>query len=445
MADNPLILTPREYYSMTWNLVVSNKLDTVSGNAIINRVDVEPTEFYTTTTTTGTLRNGNPVEFPLDENDNTAPDEWIYEGLDHKMFWGGSVWSASRARQEFIWAKGEVQIAPDVPIEGQPTLTMQLRGNTYKMKYMNSDSNVNTYKIPGKDVMKGSSSICGWIKDNIPAENMEKLEGQFFNYDNTKTSMIRTGCVKADTPYNPDLNSEQWMQNWCFMYMGDVEGTIEHASNCNWNPRISVELWGNKYSVSSDYVYPKATLTQTGVREYKIAWEAPIKIVGLGASRKDDFWGNPGDQVGSAAYVNYVTSIYFSLSARPFNTEKTSYAWSLDKDGNLTSDLSNIYPLTLGDAEIITLSTTMNDKLWTEEMPYTLMQKYKDGKYYIQAKVNAKWLIDNNVHINTLMQVVNINGQKIGRKGTPCTFMVKNIIKEYSDASFTYTLSCLEV
>jgi hypothetical protein len=70
-----LILTPREYYDMTWNLVVSNKLDTVSGNAIINRVDVEPTEFYTTTTTKGTLRNGTEINFPLDETDNTSPDE----------------------------------------------------------------------------------------------------------------------------------------------------------------------------------------------------------------------------------------------------------------------------------------------------------------------------------------------------------------------------------
>jgi hypothetical protein len=38
---------------------------------------------------------------------------------------------------------------------------------------------------------------------------------------------------------------------------------------------------------------------------------------------------------------------------------------------------------------------------------------YKDGKYYIQTKVNAKWLIDNDEHINTLMEVVNITGQKI--------------------------------
>lgn len=440
-----LILTPREYYDMTWNLVVSNKLDTVSGNAIINRVDVEPTEFYTTTTTKGTLRNGTEVNFPLDETDNTSPDEWIYEGLDHKMFWGGSVWNASRARQEFVWATGKVHIAPDVPIEGQPTLTMELRGNTYKMKYMNSDSNIDTDKIPGKDAMKGSASVCSWIKDNMPESSMERLEGQWFNYDSGKVNIIRTGCVKENAPYDPNANSEQWMRNWCFMYMGDVEGTIEHASNFDWKPWANVGLWGNKYYVSYDYAYPRATLKQVGVREYEIDWSAPIKVVGLGASRKDNFWGQPGDQVGSAAYVNYLTSIQFSLSARPFNTEKSPFAWSMKPNGELTADLSNIYPLTLGEAEVITLNTTMNDKLWTEEMPRTLMTKYKDGKYYVQTKVNAKWLIDNDVHINTLMEIVNITGQKINRKGVPCTFAVKNIAKEYTDSAFTYTLSCLEV
>jgi hypothetical protein len=198
---------------------------------------------------------------------------------------------------------------------------MELRGNTYKMKFMNSDSNIDTDKIPGKDIMKGSASVCSWIKDNMPESSMERLEGQWFNYDSGKVNIIRTGCIKEGAGW-PEGNSEAWMKGWCFMWMGNVEGTIEHASNFDWKPWASVGLWGDIYHVYYDYAYPRATLKQVSIREYEIDWSAPIKVVGLGASRKDNFWGQPGDQVGSAAYVNYLTSIQFSLSARPFNPEK---------------------------------------------------------------------------------------------------------------------------
>lgn len=83
--------------------------------------------------------------------------------------------------------------------------------------------------------------------------------------------------------------------------------------------------------------------------------------------------------------------------------------------------------------------------LWTDTIPYAILDKYVQGKYIVQCDVLASWALQNNIKANTQMQVKLQNGKYIQRGDSICTFEVKNIEKRFKDSEFIYALKLMEV
>lgn len=89
---------------------------------------------------------------------------------------------------------------------------------------------------------------------------------------------------------------------------------------------------------------------------------------------------------------------------------------------------------------------TLREKApWVEVIAEQLLTKYKDGKYTCKCTITATWAERNNVKIDTEVQVKLYNGKMVTRKGTVCTFKIKNITRRYSREEFVYDITLLEV
>lgn len=81
---------------------------------------------------------------------------------------------------------------------------------------------------------------------------------------------------------------------------------------------------------------------------------------------------------------------------------------------------------------------------WSSYYPNQIFDRYAKGKYYIQLRVRAKFMLLNDARIDTEVQIYDLRGRLISRGGTPCTFKIKRIIKTFDHGEFTYTINCLE-
>ena len=138
------------------------------------------------------------------------------------------------------------------------------------------------------------------------------------------------------------------------------------------------------------------------------------------------------------------TALSFVVSGVLSNVEEVEFNYSL-VNGELIANASGDYPEALSSNELITYDSKMNNKSWQEEMSRTLLTKYINGKFKAIAEVPIAWLIKNDVHINTQMQLESLQGTLINRKGVPCTFEVKRIEKSFASNLYSCTIELLEV
>ena len=101
----------------------------------------------------------------------------------------------------------------------------------------------------------------------------------------------------------------------------------------------------------------------------------------------------------------------------------------------------NIADIDSGDYYI----TIRKPNLWTEVLAKDLLDKYDKGKYTVDCAVAAAWAIDNDIKVNSKVQVKLLDGTFISRGSEPCTFEIKNIEKRYEQHEFVFELKLLEV
>lgn len=82
---------------------------------------------------------------------------------------------------------------------------------------------------------------------------------------------------------------------------------------------------------------------------------------------------------------------------------------------------------------------------WSEEIATRLLTKYKEGKYVCECTVQAKWAIENNIHIGTVVNILLPGAQYLSRNGKRCAFYIKNITKDFRAQTFEYVLRMQEV
>lgn len=82
---------------------------------------------------------------------------------------------------------------------------------------------------------------------------------------------------------------------------------------------------------------------------------------------------------------------------------------------------------------------------WTRQLSQMILARRLYGKYVVECTVPATWAIEQDLKINSLVEVVLPNGQYFSRSGNSCYFEVKNIKKIFKNVSFTFQLKLIEV
>lgn len=126
---------------------------------------------------------------------------------------------------------------------------------------------------------------------------------------------------------------------------------------------------------------------------------------------------------------------------------KLSYqqmAWNNTSFDHLVEGSQKRYPYKFSNERLANIKDKVGDRLWSDYYPQLIFGKYSNGCYYVQLKVRAKFMLVNDLHIDSEVQIYDLEGKLISRNNQPCTFRIKRIIKTYDNSEFTYTINCLE-
>lgn len=391
-------LTAADYHTLDWDLFAQKKIDSVSGDVLCNRIGTEVEQIYNTTSVEATIEyNEAPGTIDLSQDNflgNGQVISYYYTIIGEATPLLGASWTAQKSRREMVWARGSLVQTIDVPIEGSAVIEVQIAGKRY-------EANTETLSwdaLPSDDRLRSTEALDTWVL----GLSLEPQRGTFTPADITNgwsPEVIDYGTLKVYPRFS--------------MYKGPnyPEGTLK----------------------------PYATITPTGnTREYQIDWAAPIKDIYVYGGRKKNFWGQPGDFYEGKLIAVVAESMVFTVSGRPYSTEKVSFNYALQGS-------SKEYPFRISPNELMTISSTLNNSVWSDEISRILITKYEGGKLTAKAKVRPKWLLHNDVHINTLVEISNIRGVKIGRKGTAAVFQVKSIEKAYNSSEFVFDVCFQEV
>ena len=126
---------------------------------------------------------------------------------------------------------------------------------------------------------------------------------------------------------------------------------------------------------------------------------------------------------------------------------KLSYqqmAWNNTPFDHLAEGSQKRYPYKFSNERLANAKDKVGNRLWSDYYPQLIFGKYSGGRYYVQLKVRAKFMLVNDLHIDSEVQIYDLKGKLISRNNQPCIFRIKRIIKTYDNSEFTYAINCLE-
>lgn len=119
-------------------------------------------------------------------------------------------------------------------------------------------------------------------------------------------------------------------------------------------------------------------------------------------------------------------------------TEEVEFEYHVDVPGYAN------YPLKISGNEYTDSNCTCNNVSWHQWISNQLLDKYKDGKIFINSKIKASYLIENNLDINSEILIKDIDNQFIRRGEYMCVFQLKNIEYEYDGSQYIANVILLE-
>lgn len=119
-------------------------------------------------------------------------------------------------------------------------------------------------------------------------------------------------------------------------------------------------------------------------------------------------------------------------------------AWNGIPSNYFAENSQKRYPYKFSNERLANTKDKVGNKLWSDYYPQLIFGKYSGGCYYVRLKVRAKFMLVNDLHIDSRVQIYDLKGKLISRNNQPCIFKIKRIIKSYANAEFTYTINCLE-
>lgn len=213
------------------------------------------------------------------------------------------------------------------------------------------------------------------------------------------------------------------------------------------------EIMENSFiPLENKYVSIGCTLERIDAVTYKVKYAIPVRYVQTLAVEFSRKTADSSDGVirhvgADYKWLDMISKVTITTTSTIFDRTVMDKSYGLDTAGNLTTDVTNRYPLRFDESDLLTKDVTWNDQLWPEAMSKYLLQKFGKGKYVISCTVKASWILKNNIHVNSEVNIKTLGGQYVQTSsGTAkATFQVKNIKKIFNGSEFVYDIQLLEV
>lgn len=459
-----LLLSPRIYNkNFKWGILPKNKIDTVTAQPVINT----PISAATSTTIEVTKVNIKDEEHSLPIALSVTPTNLLFSN----NYESGQPTTICENFVGCVVATGSVTFALEEPLPSTPAAKLHVEGTTH---YINRGSlthadvadNVLPYTGVASWIYSNASGSEEWTDKSTDSANRGIYEDSTL-VDYTSTSVPLYGWVRKLRPagaftWGSDRESrnqpdpQDILTTWV-----DQEVSNHWAVRENWQgfgTSEAVEMWPTEIYAEGDMNSTKIVLRNRTVPisvsvvkiddyNYRVDYSLPVRYEYMASSQYyTSFLGiRTYKDLDNYCFLDRISKITIELQMKQLNEETQDISYGLDTDGNITTEISNEHPLSFNRNELITLGTKWGDKLWIEEMPRYILDKFKNGKYIVECEIPATWALRNDVHIDTEITIQLQDTTMITRNGTVCIFQVKNITKRMQSNNFIYTLSLMEV
>lgn len=459
-----IALKPRIYrQGLRWSLLPRNKVDTVTMQPVSNKVS--DADVIATSDITSVTIDDTTYALPI-------PTTVKYNHINLTMNVTKEV-ECGKGSTRCVMASGSTTFHLEEPLPSTPTVKLVFAGTTY---FVNRASK--TYAdYPGPS----TTDIATWIYNNRNgSEEWQEKSTDMTNrgtYDDPtlidytkgiiplfpftrKLIQAQDILVQTDRPEEQDLLTfwtDRSLGSWGARRDNWTGASAGNGMVYMWPSKIVAELSGLSVEHQQICLKNKTVAITTQVNKiddytYTVDWTIPVRYDYAAASQyaKSAFLGIGSPKVydlDNYAFLDRISKVTIQLSAPTMSSETFDLSYSLSDSGNLTDNVINEHPLSFDSNELITLDAYWGDasSLWHKKMPEYLLDLYKDGKYVIECSVPASWAIQNNVHVNTRMNVYLQGDKPVTRDGDICVFEVKIIAKIFSNNEFSYAIKLLEV
>lgn len=457
-----MILTPRIYsQNFKWAIKPKNKIDTLVATPVDN-TPLADVQSYTQEVTSVTVGDETNVSLPVATSRN-----YTFINFDNN-YESGAQSTMCINQVSGVVATGSVLFELSEPLPTMPTAKLCLEGTTYHVN-RGSQTHDTLYNISFNNlatwIKENANGSDTWTNKSTDTENRGSYDDPTL-IDYTASSVPKYGWVRkiipavslatvTDRPEEQDVlttwvdqsKSDHWAltNNWT---ASGKSGTI-----LMWPTTIYAtgNIKSTQIALRKQVIPITAKVLKIDDYTYRVDYSVPVRYEYMASSQYYTWSLDFSDfrkyhDLDNYCFLDLISKITVELSTQQLNTETYNVSYSLDDSGNLsTTEIKNEHPINFTYNELITSGATWGEQLWLEHMSEYLLKTYGDGAYIVECEVPASWALENDVHVNTEMQIKLQNGQLIKRKDTVCTFQVKTIEKTYRDSKFYYALRLMEV
>ena len=389
----------KNYKNLKWNITAPNKVDTVKFSPMINLLENEPAILGT-----------NTIDLPIDDPSNAALYWRSYRNVN-------TVTASNFARFEFSTIYFETTFVTSEPITSDVTITLSdFEGSSFRLT--SEEKSVRDLLAYHESSIDSLAQLIYSNRTNVSSDIYTPLQNDKFPTNMYAWTTPGTWYFKP-TPGNKS-NIGNFDSNYIPYYYIQEQVQVRSNSDFGW------------YTWRGGYFYYGLNLEKISDYEFKVSGYIPNRIACMMVC--DDWYSYANPYYRSFGFYDQINRFSISISAIKRNMETSDRTYSLDSNGNLTTQLKNNYPTNLSMTnELFTLDTykETSDKIWYQELSKEILTKYKNGKNYITLDVKHTYLLQNAIDADTLLQVKLFNGTYISRNNVPCIFRVKNIIYKF--------------
>lgn len=428
------VLDANNYYNLEYSLIPENKIRQITGSVTEDSYDKDVNYNFSITKAINNKTN-------IDGSENVSIDlknlTFITDGKNEQtyrykqLFADGSYYNELyqqnigyeiRGRIETIVASITITVQSNTEPIIPSRVNTSFSGECIKSQWTSES----LYRVK-LDLLEDNDNMCLGDSDLISYfESTNKENGLDSNID-----IYQNGMSYGNNYYNDAYNK------FCNDFINIDDLIIDNSLAYHRLIEYSKGT-GNQGNVKTSYKY---------VDDYtwEVTIEFPYKYNAYVSQRYEipNAGGTFSDPTGGFS-LNIVRRLDISVVALAPGGNDVQFDYSLDLPDSFKYKTS----LT-GKNELVThtcyVGSPGEDNTWSKFISNTLLDKYKDGKLWISAKVRNTFMIENDIHIDSRVQIKDIDNEYITRNETVLVFEVKNIEMVYKESQCYYNVILMEV